>query len=188
MGHTHYWQFSAKPNKKKYKNAKALISEFMLYAVNNKGYDLMGFDGRCKQKMSTGTIIDFNGRGDEAAENFYLGKSPAAGFNYCKTYQRPYDAVVVGALILLKGEMGDDVRVSSDGFGRAGEPNQYFDLGPGINLLIDFLCDKMELPRGEQTEKDLIKRMLDWFNEAGNEIDYNKIWPECNLPVDKDCE
>lgn len=188
MGHTHYWDFSAKPNKKKYNKAKELISDFVLYAKDVKDFELVGGSGSPMESVELGSIVRFNGCGKNSCESFNLGKTPSKHSEYCKTWERPYDAVVVGALILLKGEMGDDIRVSSDGFGNPGGPNQYFDLGPGIMLLIDFLSDKMEFPRGEQTEKDFIKKILDWFNKTGGEIDYNKIWPGCNLPVDKDCE
>lgn len=36
-------------------------------------------------------------------------------FNFCKTYQLPYDAVVTAALAILKDRLGNDILVYSDG-------------------------------------------------------------------------
>jgi hypothetical protein len=36
-------------------------------------------------------------------------------FNFCKTFQSPYDTVVVACLIIMKHYLGDAIEVASDG-------------------------------------------------------------------------
>jgi hypothetical protein len=171
MGHSHYWTFSAKPNQENYKRAKVIIAEFVKYCMEKKGYALVD---KTNKKW-----VDFNGVGNDGCEDFYLEPTAKAGFNFCKTYERPYDAVVVGACLLLKGEMDTEVKVSSDGIGNLDQSNFYFENGAGMALLIDFLCDTKEFPRGRITIIELLTKMIDWFNHNKVTVDYEKIIMSC---------
>lgn len=116
MGYTHYWTFANKVNKKDYKNTLKMIGDFVMYS-QTQGYRLGNGYGSFGSSPELSGDINFNGLGTESCENFLLFEKYQAGFNFCKTNSKPYDAVVVGALLILKGCLGDDVEVNSDGSG-----------------------------------------------------------------------
>ena len=80
-------------------------------------------------------LIAFNGYGSEGFESFYWPRpvtacdEPGLGFAgwFCKTGQRPYDPVVVAALVLAQFHYGPAVKLSTDA-----TPEE---LGPGFALL-----------------------------------------------------
>jgi hypothetical protein len=63
---------------------------------------------------STDSTIYINGVGALAHEDFVIS-SEDVGFNFCKTAEKPYDAVVTALLIHLKRSLGNGVTVTSDG-------------------------------------------------------------------------
>lgn len=80
-------------------------------------------------------LIAFNGYGSESFESFYWPRPvtacdqpglPYAGW-FCKTGRRPYDPVVVAALVLAQYHYGPAVKLSSDGTDE--------ELRPGFDLL-----------------------------------------------------
>jgi len=177
MGHTHYWTFTDKPNQAKYNNAKSIIGEFITYAIQ-RGYKLADGMGTEGTHPILKKIIAFNGVGEDGVETFYLDNKVKAGFNFCKTYEKPYDPVVVGCLLLLKGEMMDDVSVSSDGIGNLDQPNMYFDMGEGMGLLLDFI-NTIDPITGPEHAENIIKQMVNWFNRDNVEVQYDKIITKC---------
>lgn len=80
-------------------------------------------------------LIAFNGYGPASFESFYWPRLVAAcdepGLSYagwfCKTGRRPYDPVVVAALVLAQQHYGPAVQLSSDGTAE--------ELRPGFDLL-----------------------------------------------------
>ncbi|MFZ9621672.1 MAG: hypothetical protein ACO289_10760 [Prochlorococcaceae cyanobacterium] len=86
--------------------------------------------------MLSDDLIAFNGYGEEGFESFYwprpVGECDEPGLGYsawfCKTGRRPYDPVVVAALLLAKHHYGAAVKLSSDGTAE--------ELLPGLRLLL----------------------------------------------------
>jgi hypothetical protein len=105
MGYTHYWNIkepiSADAFAKLQEGIKAIIQ-----TANEAGISI--------SDESTDGTIAFNGAGRDAHETFVIQVGDT-GFNFCKTAEKPYDAVVCASLILLKKELGAEVEVSSDG-------------------------------------------------------------------------
>lgn len=105
MGYTHYWTIlepiNADAFAKLQEGIKAIIE-----TANEAGISI--------SNESTDGVIAFNGAGRDAHETFVI-KVGDTGFNFCKTAEKPYDAVVTASLILLKKELGIEVLISSDG-------------------------------------------------------------------------
>ena len=105
MGYTHYWTIlepiNADAFAKLQEGIKAIIE-----TANEAGISI--------SNESTDGVIGFNGAGRDAHETFVI-KVGDFGFNFCKTAEKPYDAVVTASLILLKKELGIEVLISSDG-------------------------------------------------------------------------
>ena len=106
MGYTHYWTIkepiSADAFAKLQDGIKAIIE-----TANEAGISISN------ESTGDGTIA-FNGAGRDAHETFVIQLGDT-GFHFCKTAEKPYDAVVTASLILLKKELGAKVEVSSDG-------------------------------------------------------------------------
>jgi hypothetical protein len=105
MGYTHYWTLkepiSADAFAKLQEGIKAIIE-----TANEAGISI--------SNESTDGTIAFNGAGRDAHETFVIQVGDKE-FNFCKTAEKPYDAVVCASLILLKKELGAEVEISSDG-------------------------------------------------------------------------
>ena len=105
MGYTHYWTIkepiSADAFAKLQEGIKAIIE-----TATEAGIPIAN--------ESTDGVIVFNGVGANSHETFVIQVGDKE-FNFCKTAEKPYDAVVTASLILLKKELGDKVEVSSDG-------------------------------------------------------------------------
>ncbi len=83
------------------------------------------------------------------------------GFNFCKTNEKPYDPVVVAAILLMRGELGSRVRISSDGFGY--KNRIYFEIGQGFKLLCEFLRDNRNFNYEPDSIKELLRTVIGWF-------------------------
>jgi hypothetical protein len=59
-------------------------------------------------------LIRFNGKLGDGYETFYFERS-VPRLSFCKTAQKPYDHVVVGALACIAEHAPDKVQISSDG-------------------------------------------------------------------------
>ena len=73
--------------------------------------DGTGVDGT--SPFITQEQVNFNGVGDDSHENCAITRTPR-GVEFCKTAQKPYDAVV-GAVYLLYQEIHGGEIISSDG-------------------------------------------------------------------------
>jgi hypothetical protein len=105
MGYTHYWTLEngiEQADWNKFLEGARQIIE----TAKDAGIPL--------QDDSAGAAIFINGVGANAHESFVI-TSEDVGFNFCKTAQKPYDAVVTAILILLKKELGDSIKITSDG-------------------------------------------------------------------------
>lgn len=126
-GHTHYWSytkgqaFSDSEWSRITSEAKRIIGLAMYEDI-----EVAGPDGTGKPDI-TPSVIELNGKGDETAEVFRLEKDGGLKqprpwaikedyiSDFCKTYGRPYDAVVVSILAVAQETAPDKIKVSSDG-------------------------------------------------------------------------
>lgn len=105
MGYTHYWTIKEAIDSDAFDKLQKGIKE-IIKTANEAGIPVAD--------ESTDGIIAFNGIGSGSHETFVIQLGDT-GFNFCKTAEKPYDAVVTASLILLKKELGAEVEVSSDG-------------------------------------------------------------------------
>jgi hypothetical protein len=105
MGYTHYWTLE-----------KPITQEFFDSVRDRiKAIVETGREGGIPLETDFGiSHVAINGVGSGAHETFSVNVEDN-DFNFCKTAEKPYDAVVTAILILLKKELGDSVKISSDG-------------------------------------------------------------------------
>ena len=122
MGYTHYWDIS--------KDVKEISKECLkdIKKVLQKHKGIIQFESdNTKKPIVNKKEIRFNGIGGDGYETFNVlmpdalkkeGKRCDEGlyFNFCKTAKQPYDVVVCEVLLLLKADLKDKIKVSSDGF------------------------------------------------------------------------
>lgn len=87
-------------------------------------------DGCIEVDKNDPEIISFNGRGDNAHEDFCIRRkrwfssdkqkankshSDNDGFNFCKTNRKPYDLAVWHMLTFMSHLLGKDFEISRDG-------------------------------------------------------------------------
>ena len=117
MGYTHYWKLP-KINKKTWAKIQAAAKEIVT-EVPNLLQD--SFD-TTKPPVVGPDIIQFNGKGQDGHETFYVQRSDPGGFNFCKTARKPYDKAVtavlcvVGHYLTKEGALKKPYSISSDGF------------------------------------------------------------------------
>lgn len=124
MGYTHYWTQTRSFTKEEWIEVSADLAEILSYVENDLGVPLangMG-DGGTRPEF-TGSIIQFNGVGDDSHETFTVDLKrtrlyPGAtlGGSFCKTARKPYDIAVTACLCYLSSVAGA-FSVSSDGSG-----------------------------------------------------------------------
>jgi hypothetical protein len=94
-GYTHYFTWHQKPSPEQ---LKACIEEMRKIIEASK--DVLGGPEGTGQPMVTDVEIVFNGLGDAAHEPFVFPGQ--AGFNFCKTAFKPYDAAVCACLMVAR--------------------------------------------------------------------------------------
>ncbi|KKN51134.1 hypothetical protein LCGC14_0625980 [marine sediment metagenome] len=121
MGYTHYWELkkdSPELSKGRMKDVNKVMRQYE---------DIVRYENsNIKKPIITNTLIRFNGIGEDGHETFYFETPPKEEkhqqfkdgflFNFCKTARKPYDIVVCKLLLILKAELQDNMRLSSDGF------------------------------------------------------------------------
>lgn len=128
MGYTHYYSrsYTDSNGKAEYLKFREGAERIILEAVVNGVKIGDAFGEKLGRWENTDERVAFNGFGEEAHETFVwepitppMTTSAISNvpyfFNFCKTAYKPYDAVVVACLLLLKDVYGDAVDVSSDG-------------------------------------------------------------------------
>lgn len=115
MGYTHYWKISDKATPEMYKAFSEEANQILTIADAMTSIDIADAMGEIMGGWKANDeAVSFNGYGDNSHETFYVSPS-SAGFNFCKTAEKPYDTVVVACLIALGRAYGDAVEISSDG-------------------------------------------------------------------------
>jgi hypothetical protein len=105
MGYTHYWTLD-KP-----------ITQDFFESIRDRVKEIVETAREAGIPMETDFAIDhvaINGQAEGAHETFSIYVEDN-DFNFCKTAEKPYDAVVTAILILLKKELGDSIKIKSDG-------------------------------------------------------------------------
>jgi len=112
MGYTHYWTITKELTPAQFKEwaegAKAIVETAIEAGIplgNGLGED---------EPFLTDFAVRFNGVGAGSHESFSIAID-SEGFDFCKTAQKPYDAVVTASLIYAKKIFGDAIEISSDG-------------------------------------------------------------------------
>lgn len=134
MGYTHYFQFTVPKGIKaavleaKYQTAIkecAKLTRVWNREASERNADeerLSGFTAHTKPGQYGG--LEVNGKGENAHESFDLREhfkqnieadGAFGGSGFCKTARKPYDAVIVACLAVLKYRLGNAIQVSSDG-------------------------------------------------------------------------
>ena len=129
MGYTHYWY----RNEDGVSEADTFTAYFVfadmarqiLETAQKQGIELADANGeRLGVWQVNGETVSFNGFSEEAHESFVWERvcpepqdyvKDGAYFNFCKTAQKPYDAVVTAVLLAVRQAYGDTVRIASDG-------------------------------------------------------------------------
>jgi hypothetical protein len=112
MGYTHYWTITKEltpAQLKEWTEGVKAIVETAIEAGISLG-DGLGFDAPNIEE----TLVAFNGVGEGGHETFGI-RLGDEGFDFCKTAEKPYDAVVTASLIYAKKIFGDAIEIKSDG-------------------------------------------------------------------------
>lgn len=128
MGYTHYWTHAESFTDSEWKQIKRDVLDILRTAVAD-GLELGDGWGEIRipyTRAVTDKEIRFNGLLGRGHETFAIGKD-SAGWEFCKTAQKPYDVAVTAILAYLEGAHPDKFTASSDG-----TPEEW---KPGIDLL-----------------------------------------------------
>lgn len=111
MGYTHYWRQPKMVDADKFATFTKNVA-LIIKTSDDAGIPLGDSSGQGSPEVLE-NVIAFNGFANFGYESFILENGEE--FSFCKTGQRPYDAVVTAILIQLKRELGDAFTVTSDG-------------------------------------------------------------------------
>jgi hypothetical protein len=111
MGYTHSWEGPVNCSVPRWEK----LQEDLQKVMAARGIPLADGSGdRGTVPRVRGREICFNGVGAQAHETFAISHGQNREFGFCKTAQKPYDIIVVAALVIVK-EYNPDFIVSSDG-------------------------------------------------------------------------
>lgn len=163
MGYTHYYYTPTTIDPLVFD----VFANDVLKLTEAAGVPLAGWDGTDAPEITAKTV-GLNGVGDDSHETFRVSQTweppyPAYRphtddegrvFHFCKTNRKPYDVVVVAALIALKHRLGEAVHISSDGDEEwaEGKALAQSTLGFGDDYAIQRRGDEKGLWPVEQTE------------------------------------
>lgn len=152
MGYTHYWGFkapikgqTAKVERAYQKAIKECTKLCQAYQAEATGSDRLSGYSAYTSKYGG---LKVNGKQDNAHEDFTMRehfKQNQGGF--CKTARKPYDAVVVACLVILKHYLKDNFDVASDGYAA--------DWVDGHALVARYLGKPYAIPETIQTKRRL---------------------------------
>jgi hypothetical protein len=120
VGYTHYWRQTRNLTRDEWAAMTADFTELFNYAQHMAGIPLADGMGEAGTQPIIGkSNIAFNGVGDDHHETFFIRRvRDPEDYEFCKTAQKPYDAVVTACLCYLSTCLDTPAfRVSSDGSG-----------------------------------------------------------------------
>ena len=186
LGYTHHWKLI--------KTYKCMITKEVqedIRKVLNKCKDILtGPEVVPTEDMLpevTEKIITFNGRGEDAHEDFVF--VPFSGPNNCKTAKKPYDMVVTACLIILKVFYEERIEVHTDGLAKDWEhgANLLKAIGYRFNLDITeegfLVVEKDEEEEKERLEK--IDKLIKKYEEQMLQMEPMKPMKERLENIDK---
>ncbi len=124
MGYTHYFTQTKNFTKDEWAVIAEDVTTLLGYIQHKCEVPLASWDGELGTKPEIdGSVINFNGVGDHACENFMVARvrtkdewGGKLGSSFCKTNDEPYDLAVTALLCYLSSVAGNFV-VGSDGKG-----------------------------------------------------------------------
>jgi hypothetical protein len=109
MGYTHYW------NIKKGKILDDLTLEIISQIIKENNSMLSyGYSYPNTPEMVSKDMVRLNGKDDDAHEDFHIEFNKEVN-DFCKTAEKPYDAMVCQILIALKIFYKNNIIIKSDG-------------------------------------------------------------------------
>lgn len=112
-GYTHYWEIKAVPTPVEWASLMA-VTKKILAGAKLAGIVVRGGMGTGAPSVKADGIW-LNGDGTTGQDHETFNMEPVVDSNFCKTNQKPYDAVVVSILAAAKVLLGKKIEVSSDG-------------------------------------------------------------------------
>jgi hypothetical protein len=112
MGYTHYWNIKEELTPAQFKEWSDGVKIIVDTAIE-AGIQLGNGMGEDAPEIAE-NLVAFNGVGNNGHETFGITLSDT-GSDFCKTAEKPYDAVVTASLIHAKVIFGKSISVSSDG-------------------------------------------------------------------------
>jgi hypothetical protein len=112
MGYTHYWTIKDELTPAQFKEWSDGVKVIIETAIE-AGIPLGNGLGEDAPEIAE-NLVAFNGVGAGSHETFSIAMDDS-GFDFCKTAEKPYDAVVTASLIHAKKIFGDAIDISSDG-------------------------------------------------------------------------
>lgn len=185
MGYTHYWTQKRNFTVSEWKVVSDDLRKILEYAKHEQGITLangMG-EGGTSPVFSTKSIA-FNGLGDDGHETFYIERvirkpdyaGRERGYDFCKTANKPYDAVVVACLCYLstitrRFENGEPV-IGSEVYcvGSDGEGHELVDGLALARAALPALANLLDLPM-EVMKSD--RWCAPWVNIKHEGCDYD---------------
>lgn len=132
MGYTQYWGVNRRPNEELLADVKSIISK-----AESQGIIIRGWDGNGEPEITTDRI-SFNG--DEATNNDYETFMLDGSSSFCKTAEKPYDAVVCAVLLRFSHD-DPSFKIGSDGIWDE-------EWKPGRQLYHDVFNEEAAKPKG----------------------------------------
>ncbi len=112
MGYTHYWELKEGITPETFANWTEGVKAIVECAID-AGIALGDGNG-VDAPVIDENLVCFNGVGENGHETFGIALGDTE-YDFCKTNQKPYDAVVTASLIYAKQIFGDDIKIKSDG-------------------------------------------------------------------------
>jgi len=122
MGYTHYWNRTADFTQKEWDKICFDIFEVITKYCEPNGIKIVRDKDEDSHPLINNQQIHLNGYKDEAYETFFVNKKiknqyfkNGESFDFCKTQRRPYDMMVMLALLIMKNHASKTFSYSSDG-------------------------------------------------------------------------
>lgn len=112
MGYTHYWNIKEELTPAQFKEWSDGVKIIVDTAIE-AGIQLGNGMGEDAPEIAE-NLVALNGVGNNSHETFGITFSDI-GSDFCKTAEKPYDAVVTASLIHAKVIFGKSISISSDG-------------------------------------------------------------------------
>lgn len=114
MGYTHYFRQTRHPTPAEWDQLVTAFKQMQTVALLDEPLQITGNEDMPEPPRMDSDWIIFNGLGDDAHETMVVYRM-GAGFQCCKTAQKPYDRAVVALLCLMHTLLPGTWEIGSDG-------------------------------------------------------------------------